>query len=169
MQIRHALNILGRNSLFLHFRAVVRHIVPHVAHLLYQPLILPRKNLLPVRSFNFLLVIPFHFFHLLLYTAEICLLNIYDTDNHAYHRPACYTTQIENSKILVLPIYALRPSSNAFLFNSRNFDGTLCSMASIHSSSVKSKCFASLPISTRFTALLLPASSARDNASSAST
>ena len=134
MQVIHALNILRQNPLLLHLFAVIGYIVPHMAHLLYQPFILPCKNLLPVRGFNFFLVIPFHTF----------------LHSEAFSHALC-------------------PNENAFLFISRNLAGTLCSMASIHSCVVNSKCLESLPMSTKFTALLLPASSANASASSAST
>ena len=63
IQVGGGLDVLGSHALFLHLLAVGRDIVPHMAHLLDQALILPGTNLLPRGAFNLGLIIPFQWIH----------------------------------------------------------------------------------------------------------
>ena len=60
IEVLHALDAVRRDPLFLHLPAIVGHVVPHVPHLLYQALVLPRQDLLPGGGLNFGLVVAFH-------------------------------------------------------------------------------------------------------------
>ena len=64
VQIVAAVDILRRDALFLHLRAVVGDLVPDVPDLPDQTLILPGLDLLLARTFDFFLIIPFHEFSL---------------------------------------------------------------------------------------------------------
>ena len=64
VQIVAAVDILRRDALFLHLRAVVGDLVPDVPDLPDQTLILPGLDLLLTRTFDFFLIIPFHGFSL---------------------------------------------------------------------------------------------------------
>ena len=64
IQIVAAVDILRRDALFLHLRAVVGDLVPDVPDLTDQTLILPGLDLFLTRTFDFFLIIPFHGFSL---------------------------------------------------------------------------------------------------------
>ena len=64
IQIVAAVDILRRDALFFHLRAVVGDLVPDVPDLTDQTLILPGLDLLLARTFDFFLIIPFHGFSL---------------------------------------------------------------------------------------------------------
>ena len=55
-----AFDIVGREARRFHFRAVIGDIVPDVAHLPDEPLILPAFDLLGAGAFDFFLIIVFH-------------------------------------------------------------------------------------------------------------
>ena len=61
VQILCALNVRRGHTLFFHFLAVVRDIVPHMLHLLDKTLVLPGFDLLTGSSFNLGLIILCHF------------------------------------------------------------------------------------------------------------
>ena len=60
VQVVDALDIVRRYALFFHLLTVVRHVIPHIAHLLNQALVLPCEDLLPAGTFDFRLIIAFH-------------------------------------------------------------------------------------------------------------
>ena len=70
-QILHALDVLRGEAFFLHFCTVVGHIVPHMAHLSDQALVLPCQDLLPVRGLDFFLIVPFHMFFSFLFVRSV--------------------------------------------------------------------------------------------------
>ena len=64
VEILHAPDVLGGEALFLHLFAVVGDVVPDMAHLLYQALVLPGQDLFPAGALDLRLIVTLHWLSL---------------------------------------------------------------------------------------------------------